>query len=139
MKLRLQELQGDAMFGGHDRALGELVTLSDQAIRYTRGLTFELSPPVLYELGLGPALDWLGEQFAAQARPAGRGEANTARRDLRTTCKVLLWKCARELVHNVVKHAQARRVTIELAIRRGPRRLWSSDDGWASIRRGPAR
>ena len=62
IKIRLQQLRGDSVLGGHDRALDELVELSDQAVRYTRGLTFELSPPVLYELGLGPTLDWLGEQ-----------------------------------------------------------------------------
>ena len=66
MKIRLQRLRGDAVLGGHDRALDELVSLSDQAIRYTRDLTFELSPPVLYELGLGAALEWFGERIEAQ-------------------------------------------------------------------------
>jgi len=113
LKIRLQRLHADAMLGGHDQALAELVELSDQAIRYTRSLTFELSPPILYELGLGPALEWFGERVAAkhglqvEVRACHCGP-------LPDDLKVMLWKCARELVHNVVKHAQAHRVTIDL-------------------------
>ncbi len=39
--------------------LSELITLIGRDVH---SLTFELSPPVLYELGLGAALEWLGEQ-----------------------------------------------------------------------------
>jgi signal transduction histidine kinase len=34
----------------------------EQAIKYTRSLTFELSPPILYDLVLESALEWLAEQ-----------------------------------------------------------------------------
>ncbi len=104
--MRLQNLRGDAVFGGHGDALGDLVSLSDQAIRYTRGLTFELSPPVLYELGLGPALDWLGEQTARKHGLKVKVK-DKLRTPLSEDIKVMLWKSARELLHNVVKHADA--------------------------------
>lgn len=113
IKIKLQELRGDSALGGHNRALDNLVALSDQAIRYTRGLTFELSPPVLYELGLGPALEWLGESLErkhglkVKVKDHGSGE-------LDDTIKVMLWKCCRELTHNVVKHAQAKKLDIAL-------------------------
>ena len=128
MKLRLKNLHGDAMLGGHDRALSELVELSDQAIRYTRGLTFELSPPVLYELGLGPALDWFGERVEAKHGLRVK-VTEKGRVPLPDDLKVMLWKCARELVHNVVKHADARRLTIELKHGDGRVDLEVSDDG----------
>ncbi len=104
MKMRLQNLRGDAVLGGHGSTLDELVALSDQAIRYTRSLTFDLSPPVLYELGLGPALEWLGEDLARRhgLKVAVRDRARLALPD---DLKVMLWKSARELLHNVVKHA----------------------------------
>ncbi|MFN2371805.1 MAG: sensor histidine kinase, partial [Candidatus Krumholzibacteriia bacterium] len=121
-------LHADAMLGGHEQALAELVDLSDQAIRYTRSLTFELSPPILYELGLGPALEWFGEQVAAKHGLQVEVRAHD-RGPLPDDLKVMLWKCARELVHNVVKHAQARRVTIELDRRAGQVILEVADDG----------
>lgn len=113
MKIRLQQLRGDAMLGGHDRALAELLSLSEQAIRYTRGLTFELSPPVLYELGLGPTLEWFGERIEAKHGLQVEVKAE-GRVDLPDDLKIMLWKCCRELVHNVVKHAAARKLTITL-------------------------
>ena len=128
IKLRLQRLHGDAALGGHGDALQELVSLSDRAIRYSRDLTFNLSPPVLYELGLGPALDWLGERAArkhglkVKVRDRGGG-------DLPDEIKVMLWKSARELLHNVVKHAAARKVTLALDTGNGRVTLVVTDDG----------
>ena len=37
-----------------------------QVLKRTRSLTFELSPPVLYELGFGEAVAWLVEEFQKQ-------------------------------------------------------------------------
>ncbi|MFZ3137567.1 MAG: PAS domain S-box protein [Thermodesulfovibrionales bacterium] len=42
-------------------SLNEIRGLLEQTIQYTRSLTFELSPPILYELGFEAALEWLGE------------------------------------------------------------------------------
>ena len=128
IKIRLLGLRGDAVFGGHGRALEELVALSDQAIRYTRGLTFELSPPVLYELGLGSALEWLGEDTARRhgLRVKVRDKARVALPD---DLKVMLWKSVRELLHNVVKHAQARSVEITLTVLDGAVSVRIADDG----------
>jgi signal transduction histidine kinase len=126
--IRLRHLRGDAMFGGHGGALEELVALSDQAIRYTRGLTFELSPPILYELGLGPALEWLGEDTARRhgLRVKVRGRA---RQPLPDDLKVMLWKSARELLHNVIKHAGARAIEVTLEVRDDVVTLTVGDDG----------
>jgi signal transduction histidine kinase len=128
IKMRLQNLRGDAVFGGHGDALGELVSLSDQAIRYTRGLTFELSPPVLYELGLGPALDWLGEQTQRKHGLKVKVK-DKLRTDLPVEIRVMYWKSARELLHNVVKHAAAKKVEIRLEGRDGRVVLSVQDDG----------
>lgn len=126
--LRLRQLRGDASFGGHGGALEELVALSDQAIRYTRGLTFELSPPILYELGLGPALEWLGEDVARRHGLRVKVR-DRARQPLPDDLKVMLWKSARELLHNVVKHACARTVEVTLEVGGGSVRLEVADDG----------
>ena len=128
IRLRLQNLRGDAVLGGHGGTLDELIALSDQAIRFTRGLTFELSPPVLYELGLGPALEWLGED-AGRRHGLRVRVRDRARRPLPDDLKVMLWTSARELLHNVVKHADARRVDIRLECAGGGIELAVADDG----------
>ncbi|MDO9171329.1 MAG: ATP-binding protein [bacterium] len=129
VKLRLGEFAGDAVFCGFEQSLQELETLIDQAIRYTRTLTCELSPPVLHELGLGPALEWLGEQ--AQARHRIRVDVRVAR-DAQapgTDLAVMLFQCARELVANAVRHGRPRRVRIDLRREGDDLRLEVSDDG----------
>ncbi len=125
---RLRQLQGEAAFGGHDPALEELLRLIDQAIRYTRSLTFELSPPVLYELGLGPALEWLGEQVG-EKHGLAVVVRDRCRRDLPDDLRVLYFKSARELLVNVVKHADARRATVELVCDDATLALVVEDDG----------
>ena len=129
VKLRLGEFAGDAVFCGFEQSLQELETLIDQAVRYTRTLTCELSPPVLHELGLGAALEWLGEQ--AQARHRVRVDVRVAR-DAATPgadLAVMLFQCARELVANAVRHGQPQRVRIELRREGDGLRLEVADDG----------
>lgn len=129
MKMRLTMLRGDAMFEGHADALNELVSLSDQAIRYTRDLTFELSPPVLYELGLGPALDWLAEQIQKKKPGIKIKVRNHSRLVLPDDIKVMFWKSGRELLHNVIKHSRAANVAISLETNGERILLTVSDDG----------
>jgi two-component system, NarL family, sensor kinase len=128
MKMRLMRLRGDAVLGGHGDELGELVTLSNQAIRYTRDLTFELSPPVLYELGLGPAIEWLGEQISRKHGHKIKVR-DRCKLNLPDEIKVMLWKSTRELLHNVVKHAGAKKITITLETRGDDLSLTITDDG----------
>lgn len=129
VKIRLGEFAGDAVFCGFEQSLQELETLIDQAIRYTRTLTCELSPPVLHELGLGPALEWLGEQ--TQARHPVRVDVRVARdaRTPGTDLAVMLFQCARELVANSMRHGRPRRVRIDLRREGAGLRLEVADDG----------
>ncbi len=43
--------------------LEEIDTILSDSLTYTRTLIAELSPTILYELGLVPALIWLGQQM----------------------------------------------------------------------------
>jgi len=63
IKLKISEFQGETIFCGYQGNLNEIITLLNRAIEYTRSLTFEISPPILYELGIGAALEWLAERF----------------------------------------------------------------------------
>ena len=47
----------------------EIRDLLDQTIQATRSLTFELCPPVLYELGFETALEWQMEEIQEIIRP----------------------------------------------------------------------
>jgi signal transduction histidine kinase len=114
VKLRLQEIQGDHIFGSLYGQLGEITGLIDQAIRFTRTLTVELSPPILHSLGLEAALEWLGGQMKQKYGfkvILKRGKQPvTLTDDLRGA----LFRFVSELLVNVGKHAQATYVLVAM-------------------------
>jgi signal transduction histidine kinase len=89
-----------------------ILDLLDEALETTRSLTVELSPPVLQEQGLPAALDWLAQHVAETHHL--RLELDVSENlqvpaeDLRT----LLFRSVRELVFNVVKHADVDTATL---------------------------
>lgn len=112
LKLKLLEIQRSAAFSGYERTLEEMRELLDHTIRTTRTLTVEISPPILYELGLLPALQWLGEQFERKhgfvVTIAGEPEA------AEEVVQLVAFKAVRELLVNTAKHARASHVDIDL-------------------------
>jgi signal transduction histidine kinase len=88
--------------------------LAEAAIQATRTLTVELSPPVLQREGLIAAFRWLAGHMAEM-------HALDVRLDLQEDCQapnsdlaVLLFQVARELLFNVVKHAQSKYAYLSL-------------------------
>lgn len=84
-------------------------------IRVSRSLTAELSPPILYEAGLASALRWLGSWFR---ETHGLAVHITADHELLTEpedVKVTVFQAVRELLFNVVKHAQVKQAQVRIA------------------------
>jgi signal transduction histidine kinase len=77
-------------------------------------LTFELSPPVLYELGLQAAIEWLAENIQNRGNLTVQvtGDSNTEKLD--TSRRVFLFRAVRELLFNAVKHADANNITVQI-------------------------
>jgi PAS domain S-box-containing protein len=113
-KIKLGVLQRSVTAPDQAKPLGEVRELIEQMIKDTRSLTFELSTPVLYELGFEAAVEWFAKHVRSQ-----HGIMVDVRQDMEPILmddeiKVLLFRSVRELMINIVKHAQARnaRVTI---------------------------
>lgn len=108
-----------------------LAAAAERLITQSRSLIFELSPPVLKEVGLNPALEALAKSLL---EPQGikwslrtRGTIGEFNAD-DAVC-VILYRMTRELLLNAIKHSGASRVT--LVINRGPGRIMVAveDDG----------
>ena len=116
-RIKLAQLREDAASPELRKPLDEIRGLVDQSIQDTRSLTFELSPPVLYELGLEPALEWLIETMSSRHGSAlaatfhDDGRSKPLGQDLRG----LLFQAVRELLLNVAKHAVARKVDVAVS------------------------
>ena len=110
-KIKLESLTDNAE-PGLVKSLNEVNGLISQTIEATRSLTFEISPPVLYELGFEAAVNWLAKQtrkrFGLEVEFADDGKP----KPLNTDIRVLLFQAVRELLVNVVKHARAKKAKV---------------------------
>jgi signal transduction histidine kinase len=110
-------------------AARELSELLISCMADLRDLSFDLSPPVLHELGLAAAIDSMGTHLAREHGFTFEFPQENQEPDLGQAQKIALFQFARELIINVVKHAAARRVVVELKKEKAVIRLSVSDDG----------
>ncbi|MFA6957716.1 MAG: sensor histidine kinase [Thermoanaerobaculia bacterium] len=129
IKMNIAQLQANATFCGFETEIAETLVLLNQTIRYTRDLTSQISPPVLYELGLASALRWLGENARIKQKIAVTVEGPTEHRRLADEISATVFKSVQELLTNVVKHSGATSVAIRLEISETGLRVEVSDDG----------
>ncbi|MFP4354243.1 MAG: PAS domain S-box protein [Phycisphaerae bacterium] len=101
----------------------------DGLIREAWNLTFALCPPVLYEMGLEAALESLAEEYSQSDQLQVEFFDDGRDKDVPNDIRGMLYQMVRELLQNVVKHAEASRV--RLACRREQDALWImvEDDG----------
>ena len=111
------------------RALDDIKQYIEQTIQDTRSLTFELSPPVLYELGLEAALAWLANQTQEKHGLQIDLKDDGRSKPLDNGCRVIAFQAARELLFNIVKHAQAKTATISIRRDEDAIRIDIEDDG----------
>jgi len=91
----------------------EVEELIDESIAASRSLTAELSPPILNEAGLNAGLQWLARRMAdTQGLFVNLELAESG--PLPEDIKVLLFESVRELLLNVVKHANTRSAMVNL-------------------------
>ena len=128
-KLKLVQLRAADANLQESSDLAEIIGTIEGSIQDVRSLTFEISPPVLHELGLGPALEWLVEQTRKRynLNAVYRGGELLVRLD--EELAVLLFQASRELLFNVYKHAQAGAVTVRLTADADQVTVEVDDDG----------
>ncbi|MEA3400759.1 MAG: PAS domain-containing sensor histidine kinase [Armatimonadota bacterium] len=109
--------------------LDEVHSLLDAAIAGTRALSFELSPPMLYELGLSAAVEWLVDRAGEGCKTEFEFHDDGAAEQLDDNVRVLLFQAVRELLANVVQHAGAAHATVSITRPDGEVRISVVDDG----------
>jgi PAS domain S-box-containing protein len=107
----------------------EVTDLLLRALRCSRSLTEELSPPILHRGGLVPALEWLARwmEETHRLRVSLRAEAVVGTDSLDTT--ILLFQSIRELLFNAAKHAQVHSASVEITQGDDEVRVHVADEG----------
>ena len=112
-----------------EEALGECIDA-------TRSVVFKLSPPVLHEIGLLAALEWLADHMSEQYGSSYQVHADSVNLKLLLELRVTLFQIARELCVNAGKHAQASQVNLRLSRCDNECSLEVSDDGIGLVAEG---
>ncbi|MCD6585013.1 MAG: PAS domain S-box protein [Desulfobacteraceae bacterium] len=98
-------------------------------IKETKDLTFDLSPPVLYDFGFQEALKTLGETIELKhnihVQTYFEGEMDTFDDEI----KAILYRNIKELIHNSVKHADAKNIIMRLKNSQSGLHIELCDDG----------
>ena len=95
-------------------ALRRVEDLLSQSISAARTLTAELSPTVLYQAGLVPALRWLADRMQQLHGLTVELSAAPDAEPKSETHRILLFEAVRELLLNIVKHAGVLEADIDL-------------------------
>jgi PAS domain S-box-containing protein len=95
--------------------MDEVRRLLEQTIQYTRSLSFELSPPILYDLSFEAAVEWLAELVQEQHGITVKVQTDRSPKSMNDEIRVILFQTMRELLVNLAKHANAKNISIFIA------------------------
>jgi len=110
-------------------ALARARSLLDRVSRAVRTTTFELCPPMLYELGLVAALEWLVDEFRCRGATRFDFEVRGLAAEVPREPRSFVFRAVRELLSNVVEHADARSAQVLVQQEDGWLRVCVADDG----------
>lgn len=119
--IRLDASSAAAELATHPQGVPELLAkigdLATNAIVSTRRIVNDLRPQMLEDLGLVPALEALATRFSQRTRIACEVHARGRFRadgDVPPAVATCLYRITQEALNNVVKHADAGRVVVQL-------------------------
>jgi PAS domain S-box-containing protein len=109
--------------------LHESLEVVDHVLEQVRDISLNLRPLILDDLGLEPALRWFTKRQAALVGLQARFQADPLKQRLNLVIETECFRVAQEALTNVVRHAQAKTVNVELRKEAGRLHLRVRDDG----------
>ncbi len=100
--------------GSSREQIQEADEILDRSLTYTRSLVAQLIPPVLEQFGLCAAVLWLGDEMRRRGLIV-RVDVPSEAPPLSIDQAALLYQSTRELLMNVVKHAQVNEASVSVS------------------------
>jgi two-component system CheB/CheR fusion protein len=113
-KLKVFELRSGAEGTVREGLFAEVEKLLVRANQSARSLSYQLSPPVLHELGLIPAMEWLGEEMNRLYNLEVKVSHGRQAILLEERTRIVLFRSTRELLVNVSKHSGVHRAALRV-------------------------
>jgi signal transduction histidine kinase len=129
IKINLQAVQHSAGDSSLVSQLNESTAIVDRALQQVRDLSLNLRPALLDDLGLIAALRWYVDREARRAGLIPEFVVDLSETRLTPELETACFRITQEALTNVARHAQARRVWVELRRRSAELHLIVRDDG----------
>ncbi len=113
-RMHIQMLRQDESAPARRESLDAVYQIIGDAIDASRTLTHDLDPPVLHQAGLVPGLEWLVRTMSEKHRLTVMLNVDDEVRGLDEEISLLLFQAVRELLMNVVRHAQVTLADVRL-------------------------
>lgn len=113
-KIKLTTLIQEIESKGMESKLRDITSVVSQTIQDTRSLTFEISPPDLYELGFVAAAESLVERYGQDYGIKAEFVSSENSLPLSEEAAIILYQVLRELIVNIIKHSNADKMRVTL-------------------------
>lgn len=113
----------------HKKIISEISDFLGDAINESRNITYELSPPVLYEMGLVPAINWKLDEIEKNNNIKTSLINRSKSYEIDKRGQIILYRSISELLQNVIKHSKADKVNVSFRLLTNDYRITVSDNG----------
>ena len=129
VKIDLQSLRRQSAMTPYAARLDETIEITQRALEQVRNLSLDLRPSMLDDLGLSAALEWYVQRLSQAAGLKPELTLPTDAPRWAPTIEITCFRVAQEAMTNIMRHANARHVWIDLQFSPVDVRLRVRDDG----------
>lgn len=113
-KMRIKELKKNTALKMIDEDLQFIESNISEALENSRKITYEISPPAIYQLGIIDALHWLLEDLETRHKIKFQINSNVTHIKLTDVKSILLYRSIQEVMKNAIIHAKPTLVTLDI-------------------------
>jgi PAS domain S-box-containing protein len=126
---KLQNIRETAS-GDSLESLNDVCEMMNNVVGNVRNMTFDICSPTLYKFGLETAVsELLEDKLGAQDEVSYSFYDDKKTKPLLEDIKIAMFQSVRELINNIIKHARANNVTVDIRRCKDTIRITVSDDG----------
>jgi two-component system, NarL family, sensor histidine kinase UhpB len=118
--------------------LQRMLDMVDETVAATRRIALGLRPPMLDDLGLEAAIEWLVSDFRDRNPIQVELQMESVAEAVSPAVSIALYRILQEALTNITRHAGAQQVRIGLTLRGRWMRLEVQDDGQGFPKEGPS-
>jgi signal transduction histidine kinase len=127
--LKLSSIDNNVFEPEVRKKIDEIYMLLTKAINESRVLTYDLSPPILYELGLTSTFKWRLEQIKTMNNIDTQIKGEEINITVKKEITIFVYRIVNELLQNVLKHAKATEIILEIAEKKNKYLISVKDNG----------